>query len=151
MEEKDKHKHKISVERKGLYYIGMAILITGFILFFSVFFIGMNEDPFSGDSGMGSMKNGFIGFILIGLGGFIMNIGARGAAGSGLILDPEKAREDLNPYTAAAGGMINDALQEVDILKPKPGEKDIVKVRCLSCRELNDEDARFCKNCGKEI
>ena len=148
MEERDKK--KISPERKGLYYVGMAVMITGFILFFSVFFIGMSEYPFSGDRGMGSMKNGFIGFILMGLGGFIMNIGARGAAGSGLILDPEKAREDLNPYTSAAGGMISDALKEVDLLKPKTGE-DLIKVRCLSCRELNDEDARYCKNCGKEI
>ena len=147
----DKDKRKISAERKGLYYVGMAVLITGFILFFSVFFIGMSEDPFSGDSGMGSMKNGFIGFVLIGLGGFIMNIGARGAAGSGLILDPEKAREDLNPYTSAAGGMINDALKEVDILNPKSDGKDLIKVRCQSCKELNDEDAKFCKNCGKEI
>ena len=80
-----------------------------------------------------------------------MNIGARGAAGSGLILDPEKAREDLNPYTSAAGGMINDALKEVEILNPKSDGKDLIKVRCQSCKELNDEDAKFCKNCGKEI
>lgn len=140
---------KISSERKGLYYLGMGLMIVGVMLFMSVFFVGFSDDPF--DSGMGSMQNSVIGFIMIAIGGFVMNLGARGAAGSGLILDPDKAREDLRPYTSAAGGMLNDALEEVDLLKRKGEEEKRVMVRCKSCRELNDEDARFCKSCGKEI
>lgn len=27
----------------------------------------------------------------------------------------------------------------------------IVKVKCQSCGELNDEDAQFCKSCGGKI
>ena len=129
----------------------MAISIIGVILFMSVFFVGFSNDPFMHDDGMGSMQNGFIGFIMIAVGGFIMNLGARGAAGSGLILDPEKAREDLNPYTSAAGGMLSDALEEVELFKRKETGSEVVKVRCQSCRELNDEDSRFCKGCGKEL
>ena len=94
------------------------------------------------------MANGFIGFILIIIGQFVSNIGARGAAGSGLILDPKQAREDLKPYSTQVGGMINDVLDEVDI---KSESKEVVKVRCQSCKTLNDEDAKYCKKCGATL
>ncbi|MDF2821379.1 MAG: hypothetical protein K0R15_1820 [Clostridiales bacterium] len=84
----------------------------------------------------------------------IMNIGARGAAGSGLLLDPEKAREDLKPFNEAKGGMINDVISNIDIVGnlTKPQEnKEVIKIRCKSCKSLNEEDAKFCKGCGKEI
>ncbi len=145
---------EISNERKILYYIGMAIMIIGVILFFSVFFsvfLGMSNDSFIMDSGFGFMGRGFIGFIMIAAGSFIRNLGARGVAGSGLILDPDRAREDLNPYSSAAGGMISDALNEVDLLKKTDSGKSEIRIRCQSCRELNEEDARFCKSCGKEL
>jgi zinc-ribbon domain len=29
--------------------------------------------------------------------------------------------------------------------------QEIVKIRCPQCKSLNEEDAKFCKNCGKEI
>lgn len=144
---------KISGERKSLYYIGMGITAIGVVLFLSVFyfvFMGITGNV-GVEPDFGFMKNGFIGFILIGAGNFIMNLGAKGAAGSGLLLDPEKAREDLNPYTSAAGGMLSDALKEVDVLKKSDDEKALIRVRCRHCRELNEEDARFCKSCGKEI
>jgi hypothetical protein len=140
---------KLSRERKGLYYLGMGLMIVGVILFMSSFFVGFSDDPFYNPTD--SIGNSVIGFVMIGVGGFIMNIGARGAAGSGLILDPDKAREDLRPYTSAAGGMLNDALEEVDLLKRNGEEGKRIMVRCPSCRELNDEDARFCKSCGKEL
>lgn len=31
-------------------------------------------------------------------------------AGSGVILDPEKAKEELEPFSRMAGGMVKDAL-----------------------------------------
>lgn len=34
-------------------------------------------------------------------------------------LDPEKAREDLKPYSAAAGRMINNVIENIDIVKEK--------------------------------
>lgn len=147
--QKPRDKKKISPERKGLYYTGMAMMGIGIIFFLSVFFIAFTGDPFSYEGNF--MQNGFYGFILIGAGTFVMNLGARGAAGSGLVLDPEKAREDLTPYTKAAGGMLKDALEEIDLPSVKSGEKEVVRVRCIHCRALNEEDARFCKNCGKEM
>lgn len=47
--------------------------------------------------------------------------------------------------------MINDALKEVDMLKKSEEEKAEIRVRCRHCRELNEEDARYCKSCGKEM
>ena len=82
-----------------------------------------------------------------------MRLGARGAAGSGILLDPDKAREDFKPYTEAAGGMINDVMENIDsIHHTEPSErKEVVRIRCLSCGTLNEEDAKFCKSCGKTI
>jgi len=148
-------KKKISNERKALYYVGMGMMIIGVILFLSVFVTAFTGDPFEMmNSGRNPMANGFVGFVMIFIGSIIMNIGARGAAGSGLILDPDKAREDLNPYASAAGRLINDALDEVDVLKKGGIEKEtdeIIKIRCRECGELNEEDAKFCKNCGKTL
>lgn len=149
----DKKPKKISPERKALYYTGMGLTGIGILLFLSVFFTAFTGDPFEMMESRGNpMANGFIGFILIGIGGVVMNLGARGAAGSGLILDPEKAREDLHPFTSAAGGMISDALEEVDLLKKRSEEpEEVIRIRCPQCKELNEEDARFCKSCGKEL
>jgi hypothetical protein len=153
---------KISSERKVTYYIGLGMMVVGFISFISVFFQAarfMNH-PFGGSFGPGGFGSGssftpaIVGFVLLAAGGMVMNIGARGAAGSGLILDPEKAREDLKPFTEATGGMINDVISNIDVVEKitKPHEeKEIVKIRCRECGSLNDEDARFCKKCGKEI
>lgn len=146
---------KISKERKVTYYIGMGMAILGFILFISVFFYGISamDDPFMATK-TPPFENAVIGMILIIIGFVVMSIGARGAAGSGVILDPEKAREDLKPFNEATGGMINDVISNIDaldnVLKPNV-EKQVIKIKCRSCGSLNDEDARFCKGCGKEL
>lgn len=74
--------------------------------------------------------------------------GARGAAGSGLVLDPDNAREDLKPYNEATGKMINDVISNIDVvdkLSRQGEEKEIIKIKCRSCGCLNDEDTKFCK------
>lgn len=141
--------HKeISSNRKILYYLGNGITLIGFILFLSVFFTAF-LNPFSMfDSNSNPMANGFIGFILIIIGQFISFIGLRGKAGSGLILDPKQAREDLKPYSSQVGGMLNDVLDEVNLAT---NVKEVVKIRCQSCKALNDEDAKYCKECGTEL
>ena len=138
---------EISKNRKTLYYVGNGISLIGFILFLSVFFTTF-LNPFDMMSSSNPMANGFIGFILIIIGQSISILGARGLAGSGLILDPKQAREDLKPYSSQVGGMINDALEEVDLLNES---KEVIKVRCPSCKTLNDEDAKYCKKCGAQL
>lgn len=147
---------KIPEERKVLYYVGMGIMILGIILFFSVFVsVGcMMSDPYGFPDRAPSFGNAIFGFILIAIGGVIQNVGAKGAAGSGVILDPEKAREDLKPYSEATGGMLNDMVSNMDVVEKltKPQEEiEIIKVRCKNCKSLNDEDAKFCKSCGTEL
>lgn len=143
---------KISNKRKLTYYIGIGMMVLGFLLFISVFFlvvISMNN-PF-GFSVQPPFINSVVGMVLMIAGSFVMNIGAKGTAGSGLLLDPEKAREDLKPYNEVKGEMINDIISNIDIVDKfnKPNEvKEIIKIKCKSCGCLNDEDAKFCKGCG---
>ena len=146
---------KITKKRKVTYYIGIGMMLLGFILFVSVFFrvASFMNNPFE-SSYRPSFMNSAIGMVLIIAGSIVMNIGARGAAGSGLLLDPDKAREDLKPFNEAKGGMINDVISNIDIvdsITKSNEEKEIIKIRCRNCGSLNDEDAKFCKGCGKEI
>lgn len=146
---------KITKKRRVTYYIGIGMMILGFILFISVFFsfASFMSSPFEG-SGIPSFTNSILGMILMIAGSIVMNIGAKGAAGSGLLLDPDQAREDLKPFNEAKGGMINDVISNIDVVDKitKPNEeKEVIKIRCRSCGSLNDEDAKFCKSCGKDL
>lgn len=155
---------KITNKRKVTYYIGMGMMILGFILFISVFFTTANmmtSDPFStnyGSFARSFMLRPIIGMILIVVGAIVMNIGARGAAGSGIVLDPEQAREDLRPFNEAKGDMINDVISNIDVVDSitsfqnnQSAPKEIIKIKCRNCNSLNDEDARYCKECGRQL
>ncbi|NLX70319.1 MAG: zinc ribbon domain-containing protein [Clostridiales bacterium] len=144
--------------RKAAYYIGIAMIALGFILFISVFVSVASHinDPLAFIDGRGtpSFANSIIGIILIIVGSIVMNIGAKGTAGSGLLLDPKKAREDLKPFSEAKGEMINDVISNIDVVDKiiKSNEtKEVIKVKCRNCGTLNDEDAKFCKKCGNEL
>lgn len=147
---------KLSNERKVTYYIGIGLIILGFILFISVFFqfASFSNDPFSISSKEPSFMGPVIGFILMIIGGIVSSIGAKGTAGSGMILDPDKAREDLKPFNEAKGQMLNDVISNIDavnnLTKPREG-KEVIKIKCRSCGTLNEEDAKFCKNCGETL
>lgn len=148
---------EISKKRKATYYLGTGMIALGFVLFVSVFFsfAGLMKNPQQLFYGGGpSFANAIIGMLLMIVGSVVRNLGAKGAAGSGLLLDPEKAREDLKPFSEAAGGVINDAISNMDIAKKFTGtgkDKEIIKIRCRNCGTLNDEDASFCKSCGKPL
>jgi len=146
---------KITKRRKVIYYIGIGMMVSGFLLFISVF---LDTARFMNDPFMYGRQPSFIspiiGMIIMIVGTATINIGAKGAAGSGLLLDPEKAKEDLKPFNEAKGKMINDVVSNIDIIDnigKFHEEKEIIKIKCRSCGSLNDEDAKFCKNCGKEV
>ena len=97
-----------------------------------------------------------MGFIVVG--GIMMSIGSAGLRGSGVILDPHGAREDLKPWNQAAGGMLDDTLaaspivtRAVENLGSKSDAEPQIRVRCQGCRALNDEDAKFCDECGAKL
>jgi len=140
----------ISEERKTAFYVGSVISGIGLLLFLSVFAsmaIHFGDFSLGPEFGKSMAIRGFGGFFLIVVGQIIRGIGARGLAGAGVVLDPQKQRSDMEPWSRMAGGMVNDALSEVDALKPTIVTPS-VKVRCPKCRALNDEAAKFCNQCG---
>ena len=144
----------ISEERKTAYYLGMGLMILGGILFASTFVtFAMNFGDFSHfeSDAKSTMFRAFGGMALLILGGIVRGIGARGLAGSGVILDPEQARSELEPYTRMAGGMVKDALDEADIGLGGGKPEKVIMVKCRECGKLNEEDSKFCQECGKEI
>jgi hypothetical protein len=147
---------KISEERKTIYYVGMGLMVMGGLLFASTFVVFIAHfGDFSNFEGRAKSQAAmaFSGMALLMIGGFVRNLGARGAAGSGLILDPDKAREDLEPYSRMGGGMLKDALDEADVhlgSTPKTPEK-VVMIKCRACGKLNEEDSKFCQECGKPL
>jgi hypothetical protein len=156
----------ITPERKALYYAGMGCTGLGMLLFLSVFVTGCmnfgNFDNFEGEA-KSSMARGIGGMALMMIGTGLMTVGRLGTAGSGVVLDPRKMRQDLEPWNRAAGGMTNDTLEEIDIVQklgkkldepaqpPAAAPPPAVKVRCRACNVLNDEHAKFCNQCGAAL
>lgn len=108
----------ISPERQGLYYFGMIMAGVGLLLFLSAFvsFISHFGDftDFDGRAKSGGMR-AFGGVICIAIGQFMMRLGRSGVAGSGLKLDPQEARRDLEPWSRMSGGMLKDTLDEAGV------------------------------------
>ena len=128
-------------------------MIVGGILFASTFVTAIaNFGDFSDfeSKSKSGMFRAFAGMALLILGMSVRIIGARGLAGSGVVLDPEKARQELEPYSRMAGGMVKDVLDEADVNLGGRAEK-VVMVKCRSCGKINEEDSKFCQECGKEI
>lgn len=142
--------HQISSERKALFYVGRVMMGIGLVLFLSMFVMVALSDPLE-LMNSNPMGPGIIGFVLLFAGTLISTVGAHGKAGSGMVLDPEQAREDLKPFSRQAGGMLNDALEAAELKEHLLATKEVIKVRCRSCGELNDEDAAFCKKCGASM
>jgi hypothetical protein len=150
----------IPQNRKNLYYGGMAVMGVGFALFLSNFCImplsirdGFPADPGGQMFGMAARAIG--GMVLIIAGRIIMTVGARGWAGSGMLLNPPQARKDVEPWARMGGGLLNDALEEVKPIQrlttPQPPPVPVVKVRCRHCGALNDEQNKFCGQCGQAV
>ena len=132
----------ISVPRKLLFYAGYFSCAAGVLL--AVWSVSAILEPASyTPSGLGGIAMNCataIGLWLLGL--FVRRLGVRGLAGSGLVLDPARARTELEPWSRAAGGLVASALGEIQ------GPRDIIKVRCPACAVLNEESSRRCRACG---
>jgi hypothetical protein len=109
---------QISPERKGLYYFGMTLAVMGALSFASVFVsFAMHFGDFSNfeEQAKSMTTRAFGGMGLIVVGFVLLGIGRAGVAGSGVILDPEKARKDVEPWSRMTGGVVKDALDEAGI------------------------------------
>jgi hypothetical protein len=139
---------KISDNRKQTFQVGTVLMAIGMVLFLSVFLMTFS----GGGLGRGNFGIAFVGVVAVAIGQFMRKVGRKGLAGSGVILDMEKEKKDMEPINRMRGGQINDTLEEVD-LKSHLGrsEKQIIKIRCTKCKHLNDEEDKFCGGCGSAI
>jgi len=141
----------ITQKQKTGYYLGMILTGIGIIMFTAPFIDVLFNGLEPNERGLPeSFKVALVGFVLMAIGNILRSISARGLAGSGLLLAPKQARKDLEPYSRMAGGMIQDALEESGgLTSGKAPEK--VMIRCQVCKKLNEEDSRFCQECGEPI
>lgn len=109
---------QVSPERKAIYYAGMAIGVVGILLFLSVFVSGAmnfgNFDHFNERVRSDALR-AISGMAMMMVGGVIAGIGRMGPAGSGVVLDPEAARRDVEPWARMSGGVLKDTLDEAGI------------------------------------
>ena len=109
---------QVPPERKTLYYIGMAVTVIGFLTFISVFVSNaLHFGDFSNfeERGRSMAVRAVAGFILMIGGSLLRWIGRIGMAGSGIKLDPEEARRDVEPWARMTGGVVKDAMDEAGI------------------------------------
>jgi hypothetical protein len=143
----------ISSSRKIAYYLGTGLMVLGFLLFasmFATFVVNFGDFSNFGANTRSEMFRAIGGVALVIVGQMIRRAGARGLAGSGVVLDPEQARQELEPYSRMAGGMVKDALEEANVNAGARAGR-VVMVKCPSCGRLNEEDSRFCQECGTKI
>ena len=64
---------------------------------------------------------------------------------------PNRHRRDLEPYSPMAGRMLKErATDEAGLQLGRQPER-VVMLKCSSCGKLNDEDAKFCQECGEPL
>ena len=100
------------------------------------------------------MAGPFIGFIMFASGAVMLSVGRKGLAGSGIILSPEGERKDLEPWNRSKGRQMQDMLEETqldEMLQNSNTQKIVVKVRCSECNHLNDEEDKYCGECGTKM
>ncbi len=139
---------EISEGRKLTYYLGLVLLLAGIltcVISFASLVGGCGDRSFSGEYNTFHLPGGvriqetndvfssrvpagflafFGGMVMMMGGSALMYVGRSGVAGSGLVLSPKDAREDLKPWSKMTGGMMQDALEETTLLRPKPVEED---------------------------
>jgi RNA polymerase subunit RPABC4/transcription elongation factor Spt4 len=149
---------QVSSERKAIYYVGITLVAIGVLMFLSSFLSSMADFGNFSNFAERTRSSGTLaigGIVLAAIGSLIQGIGKRGWAGSGVVLDPEQARRDVEPWSRSAGGVLQDTLSEVDVLNKIADRADprqpLVKVRCRQCGALNAETSKYCDQCGTPI
>ncbi|HPF13522.1 MAG TPA: hypothetical protein PLJ12_04585 [Planctomycetota bacterium] len=151
----------ISEPRRFAFYLGRGLGLVGFLLFASVFVTGCmnfgNFDHFEADV-KSSMFRALTGVGLIVVGGILSQVGRLGAAGSGLLLDPQRVRRDLEPLMRQGADMLEDLAGDVaSDVGPRAETKTTtnvttkIMVRCGHCSALNPEAATACNECGAPL
>jgi hypothetical protein len=135
---------RIGGGRKAAYYVGTFMMAAGFVLAFASFLPSFSLFGAVGELTKGTMATAgrgrapdpsavtgfldtvgsqvfltfvmvFAGVGLIIAGSFVRRAGSHGLAGSGLVLDPSRARQDVRPWSEMQGGVIRDTLDAAGI------------------------------------
>lgn len=135
---------QVSPERKAIFYIGGAVAVLGFVCFLSVFFTFIaNFGDFTDFEGQvrSMAKRALVGVVMIGVGKWMAGIGRMGLAGSGVKLDPEEARRDVEPWSRMTGGVVKDMLDETGIKlgSPAPDEELTFDEKLRRLQKLRDD------------
>jgi hypothetical protein len=104
--------------RQGLYYCGMVLTAIGVLLFLSTFvsfFAHFGDFHDFENRAKSGVFTALSGMIAIAIGQFLMALGRAGLAGSGLKLDPQEARRDLEPWSRMSGGILKDTFDEAGV------------------------------------
>lgn len=46
---------------------------------------------------------------------------------------------------------LGDRVKRIEQAQSAPHAGDVIKIRCLNCKTLNDDTAEFCRECGAHI
>jgi hypothetical protein len=135
---------QIPPERKAIFYIGMAVGVIGFLCFISVFFSEVsNFGDFTNfkQRGRSMGARSVVGMVMMFAGVIMTSIGRMGLAGSGVKLDPEEARRDVEPWARMAGGVVKDAMDEAGIkLGDQPSSEQLpLDERLRRLQKLRDD------------
>jgi hypothetical protein len=135
---------RVPPERKAFFYIGMAVGVVGLLCFISTFFSSVsNFGDFTNfeQRGRSMGTRAVLGMVLMVAGGFLMRVGRMGLAGSGVKLDPEEARRDVEPLARITGGVIKDAMDEAGIKLggPPPNEELPFDERLRRLQKLRED------------
>ena len=105
----------------------MAVGVIGFLCFISTFFTAASHfGDFTNfeQRARSESRRALVGMVMILAGAILTTIGQRGLAGSGLKLDPEAARRDVEPWARMTGGLVKDAIDEADLKLSGPAAAD---------------------------
>lgn len=109
---------QVSPARQALYYVGMFLAVCGALVFFSIFVSAATSfGDFGGfeDRGRSFGLRAVVGMGMIIVGKLLTGVGRTGLAGSGILLNPQQARRDVEPWSRMTGGVIGDALNEAGV------------------------------------
>jgi len=113
-------RRELTPERKAAFYAGSALAVVGLLVFGSIFVsAALNLGNFQEMESLGrsAMLRAVIGMGLLVVGMVVRAIGSHGLAGSGVVIDPEAARRDIEPWSRMAGGVVRDALDESGLME----------------------------------
>ena len=109
---------QIPPERKAIFYIDRIVSVLGILSFLSTFLSAaahFGDFTNFAERGRSEALRAVIGMVMLVAGRLLSGVGKAGLAGSGITLDTEQARRDVEPWSRMAGGVLKDAMDEAGI------------------------------------